>query len=154
MKFIVKLALVLVLAGIGYGAWWWKGYQHRRELVRLEEATGEQVFRAFFAGISPGLIAGRTDGLEVAGNTLLNSPKVAFVHVLRPKGEVLYSSDVRLRRGAEVGERGEWALAARELTSRKGELPNTTELAAPISAPDGVVAVLWLGYRVGRPSLP
>jgi hypothetical protein len=165
--------LVILLVGVLiWGVWVWQEGRREHELAEAAErhaaevadlkakaefwaealAAGEAqaVFRAFQAGIAPDLLAGRPESVEMAAVTLLGLPGIEFVHVLRPGGEVLYSSDAKLVAEGTAGERGAWALAAAEPTARAGATRGVTEIAAPLTGAAGPVACLWLGYRTAQ----
>ncbi len=114
---------------------------------RLAASEAEAVFRAFAAGIQGSALAQQKGMLDVAKGSLLRLPHVAFVHVLGPDGKVLTSSNGKYEVAGRADNRAEWALQANDLKTRQGDLPGTTEIAAPFQGASGRVAVLWLGYK-------
>ncbi len=168
-RLLIEIAVVLLVALAGYGAWWWCSRQAERgaeELARDYEARiesvqqicetwaaamaaeqAEAVLRSFAAGVYPSLMEGRPgEELDVAVGAFLELPGVEFAHLLEPEGGVLASSDRKFTVLGEVSERADWALGATELTSRQGERAGTVELAAPILSTEGTEAILWLAY--------
>ena len=168
-RLLIEIAVVAVVALVGFGAWWWCDRQLERSVGEVERdyqariATLEQncelwadalaakqseaVLRAFAGGVYPSLIEDRAGGeLDVAIGALLELPGVEFAHLLTPDGLVLTSSDRKFTVLGEVAGRADWALGATELTSRPGERPGTLELAAPILSTEGTEAILWLSY--------
>jgi hypothetical protein len=168
-RLLIEIAVVLVVALAGYGAWWWCSrqaagsaaelaleYEARSTTLRqncelwaaaMAAQQAEAVLRSFAAGAYPSLMAERPgEELDVAVGAVLELPGVQFAHLLAPDGAVLTSSDRKFTILGEVGERAEWALGATELTSRQGDDRGTLELAAPILSTEGVEAILWLGY--------
>lgn len=165
----IEIAVVAVVALIGFGAWWWCARQASRSVGEVERdyqariATIEQncelwagalaakqseaVLRAFGAGVYPSLIGDEpgTD-LDVAIGALLELPGVELAHLLAPDGTVIASSDRKFTVMGEVSARADWALGAVELTSRPGERAGTLELAAPILSSAGTEAIFWMGY--------
>lgn len=114
--------------------------------ARLAEDQAEAVFQAFAAGIQPAVMAGSKDALLVSKQQLLHLPQLAFVHLLKPDGTVIFSSDEKLTTAGAAGERARWALSAPEMMRRPGEIEGTLELAAPIEGLTETEAVLWMGY--------
>lgn len=165
----IEIAVVLVVALIGWGAWWWcarqsdrrvdevtADYEARVETVRqncevwaasMAAEQAEAVLRAFGAGAYPSLMsASGGEDLDVAIGALLELPGVEFAHLLGADGRVITSSDRKFTILGEVGERADWALGVTELTSRRGDRAGTVELAAPILSTAGTEAILWLSY--------
>lgn len=168
-RLFIEIAVVLLVALIGYAAWWWCSRQAERsaqELAMDYEARiatvrqncefwaasmaaqqAEAVLRAFAAGAYPSLMADRPgEELDVTIGAVLELPGVQFAHLLDPGGAVLASSDRKLTILGEVGERGDWALGVTELASRQGDRAGTVELAAPVLSTVGTEAIVWLGY--------
>lgn len=114
---------------------------------RLAASQAEAVFRAFAAGIQGSALAQQKEILALAKGSFLRLPHVAFVHVLAPDGRVLASSNGQYEVAGRADARAEWALQAVDLQSRPGDLPGTTEVAAPFQGGSGRAAVLWLGYK-------
>lgn len=112
-------------------------------------AQGEVVLRAFSAGISPAVLAGRREGVEIAAVSLLHAPGIAGIHVLGLDGAVLYSSDAKLAATGDAAYRGDWALQVSELTSRPSTRPGVIDIATPIVNAGKPLAVAWLEYDVG-----
>jgi hypothetical protein len=170
-RILVELLIVVILGGAVYGAWAYQDRRRREELAAqaataaataadlrgkaqfwaeaLTASEAEAVFRAFLAGIAPAVLAARDESVEQSAVALLDLRGIDFVHLLRPDGSVLYSSDAKLATAGSAGERGAWALAASELTTRAGDTRGVTEIAAPVMGPDGPAAFLWIGYRTG-----
>ncbi len=166
---LIEIVVGLLLAAVAWGLWWWGGHNCEQALAgqaekyqaqirdlrvksdfwasELVASEAEAAFRAFVAGISPAVLGGRNDSADLAVGALLELPGVDFVHLLRPDGEVVSSSDRKLTAAGNAADRAGWALAASEVLSRQGDTRGVTELAAPIPGPDGPVAFLWLGYR-------
>jgi len=115
----------------------------------VASAQGEIVLRAFAAGISPAVLAGRREGVEMAAVSLLHAPGIAGIHVLGLDGTVLYSSDAKLAATGDAAYRGDWALQVSELTTRPSTRPGVTEFAMPIVNAGEPLAVAWLEYDVG-----
>ena len=110
----------------------------------------QAVFHAFAAGIQPAVLAGRADSLEQAKAQILQVPEISFVHVIRPDGVVLMSSDDKYSTtGRADDDQAAWALSASDLVTRAGSVPGTLELAAPILGSTGPRAVLWMGIKQG-----
>jgi hypothetical protein len=147
-RFLVRAGWGLLVVVLLAGAWKLQGWRCQRELTEQARLEGQRVFRAFLAGSAPTVIAGRVDSFELSALTFLTTSRVAFLHLLAADGRVIYSSDVRLRGQASAGERAAWALKASELHTREGTSASLLEIAAPISAPEGPLAYLWLGYRL------
>lgn len=127
----------------------------------VADHAAQSIFHAFAAGIQPAVLAGRTDSLQQAKAQILQIPEVSFVHVLRPDGAVLMSSDDKYSTtGRADDERAAWALAASDLVTREGSVAGSVELAAPIVGSTGPRAVLWMGIKrrslldSTRPKLP
>ena len=114
----------------------------------VARAQGEVVLRAFAAGISPAVLAGRREGVEIAAVSLLHVPGIAGIHVLGLDGAVIYSSDAKLVATGEAEYRGNWALQASELISRPSTRPGVLEVAIPIVNAGQPIAVAWLEYDV------
>ncbi len=177
------LILLLVLAAAAGGFWGARELERRRcakekaelrvlqsqalRAVRTEAESwadaiarrqAEAVLRAFVAGVFPSILADRREGLTISSTSLLRVPGVEGIHVLRPDGEILYSSNVKMTTTGEVGESGSWALAAPELTTRAGARQGSLELAVPLVDAGQVLAVVWLEYGLdsirdaGRPA--
>lgn len=168
-RLLIEAAIVLVVALIGFGAWWWcarqsdrsareiaADYETRIETVRqncelwaasMAAKQAEAVLRAFGAGAYPSLMsAAGGEDLDVAIGALLELPGVEFAHLLAADGRVITSSDRKYTILGEVSERADWALGVTELTSRRGDQAGTVELAAPILSTVGTEAILWLSY--------
>lgn len=110
----------------------------------------QAIFHAFAAGIQPAVLAGRADSLEQAKAQILQVPEVSFVHVIRPDGVVLMSSDDKYSTtGRADDDQASWALSASDLITRAGAVPGTEELAAPILGSTGPRAILWMGIKQG-----
>ena len=159
---------LLVIAAVGYGAWWWLGIEHRADLqeqkdqltaehqVELKkakdavaaalssEATAAAV--AFASGIEALAADERWQAVDRAALRLLELPGVAFVHVLAPDGTVHVSSDRKVLATGQAGPRAGWALEADGVVQRAGQL-QTLEVALPLRAGEEKIAVVWLGYR-------
>lgn len=168
-RFFVQAAIILVLVALVVGVWWWKDGQRQRQLDEqaalhagevadlrtkaefwaeaLAAGEAEAVFSAFTAGVAPSVLANRVDSVEIAAGALLELHGIEFVHVVRPDGTVIYTSDRKLTTAGTAGERLAWALSTTELTSRDSDVRGVTELAAPLANPDGPVAYIWIGYR-------
>jgi len=169
MKRALWEALVVVVAGLAiFGVWKWGEVATERALTeqaeenavtvdrlersaldwtgRLAEDQAEAVFRAFAAGIQPAVLAGSQDALLVSKQQLLYLPNLAFVHLLKPDGAVIFSSDEKMTLAGRAGERARWALSAPELMRRPGEREGTLELAAPIKGLTETEAILWMSY--------
>lgn len=168
-RLLIEIAVVLVVALVGFTAWWWCARQSERsarELAVDYEARiatvrqncefwaasmaaqqAEAVLRAFAAGAYPSLMADRPgEELDVTIGALLELPGVQFAHLMGPEGEVLASSDRKFTIMGELGERADWALGVTELASRQADRAGVVELAAPILSTAGTEAILWLGY--------
>ncbi len=115
--------------------------------AQLAEDQAKAVFRAFAAGIQGSAIAQQKGVLDMAKGGLLQMPRIAFVHVLTADGRVLMSSDEKYEVSGRADGRAAWALQAADLTTRAGDLPGTTELAAPFKGGTDGSAVLWMGYK-------
>lgn len=168
-RLILEIVVVLVLALIGWGAWWYYTRDYGR---RMDEVTGdyearvetvrqncevwasamaaeqaEAVLRSFAAGAYPSLMgASGGEDLDVAIGALLELPGLDFAHLLGADGRVITSSDRKFTILGEVADRADWALGVTELTSRRGDRPGTVELAAPILSTAGTEAILWMSY--------
>ncbi len=114
---------------------------------RLAASEATAVFRAFAAGIQGATLGQQKGMLDMAKGSLLRLPHVAFIHVLAPDGKVLTSSNGKYAVAGKADARASWALQAADLQTRPGDLPGTTEVAAPFQGASGRVAVLWLGYK-------
>lgn len=168
-RLLIEIAVVLVVALIGFTAWWWCArqaersaqeiaidYEARITTVRqncefwaasMAAQQAEAVLRAFAAGIYPSLLAERPgEELDVTIGALLELPGIEFAHLVAPEGSVIASSDRKLTILGDVGERGAWALGVTELSSRQGDREGVVELAAPILSTAGTEAIAWLGY--------
>ncbi len=168
-RLLIEGAIVLVVALIGFGAWWWcarqsdrsareiaADYEARIETVRqncelwagsMAAQQAEAVLRSFAAGAYPSLMsAPGGENLDVAIGALLELPGVEFAHLLAADGRVITSSDRKFTILGQVPERADWALGVTELTSRPGDRAGTVELAAPILSTAGTEAILWLSY--------
>jgi hypothetical protein len=168
-RLLIEIAVVLLVALIGYGAWWWCSRQAERSVAELSvdyEARiatvrqncelwaasmaaqqAEAVLRSFAAGVYPSLMADREgEDMDVAIGALLELPGVEFAHLIGADGTVLASSDRKFTILGVIGERADWALGVTELTSRQGDRAGTLELAAPILSTAGTEAIVWLGY--------
>jgi hypothetical protein len=127
----------------------------------VADHSAQSIFHAFAAGIQPAVLAGRSDSLQQAKAQILQVPEVSFVHVIRPDGVVLMSSDDKYSTtGKAEDERATWALSATGLVTRQGAVAGTVEIAAPIVGSTGPRAVLWMGIKrqslldSARPKLP
>lgn len=168
-RLLIEIAIVVVVALIGFGAWWWcarqsdavareiaADYEARIDTVRqncevwaasMAAEQAEAVLRSFAAGAYPSLMSGRGgENLDIAVGALLELPGVEFAHLLGGDGRVITSSDRKFTIMGEVPDRAQWALGVSELASRRGDRPGTVELAAPILSTAGTEAVLWMGY--------
>lgn len=168
-RLLIEIAVVLVVALIGFTAWWWCARQSERAVAEvavdyearittvrqncefwaasMAAQQAEAVLRAFAAGAYPSLMADRPDEeLDVAIGALLELPGVQFAHMIGPDGAVLASSDRKFTILGDIAERGDWALGVTELTSRQGDRAGVVELAAPVLSTAGTEAILWLGY--------
>lgn len=163
---LATIGLVLVAGGAAYGAWklqdrnWSYRLEQQKELHAREttalitqaqgwaEAVAKrnatQLLRAFVAGIQPSLLAERSESLEQACVTLLRIEGVRAIHLLRPDGTVIYSSDAKFATGGSVDDRATCALAATELTARPGNEPHVVEMATPLADSGTVVAFVWM----------
>lgn len=113
---------------------------------QIARDQGRAVLRSFAAGITPDILTGRRESLEISAVGLLRVTGVKGVHLLGPEGLLLYSSDAKLGTTGNTGEGGAWAFAAAELTSRPSSAPGVTELAVPILDGGRKVAVVWLEF--------
>ncbi len=138
------LVLLVVLA---MAATWrvqeWRCRQRLHENARLE---AQRVCRAFVSGVAPLVIASRQDSFELAALSFRTTSRVGFLELLDAEGKSLYTSRPGTLAGRDVGLR--WVLERRQLGTRPGERPDEIEVAAPIAAPEGPIAFLWLGYRL------
>lgn len=119
-------------------------FAERAHEFEVEEARA--IFRSFESGIRSAVTSRWGNYVSSAKSHLLEETKVTFVHILTPSGLVLSSSDEKLARGGRIDERGEWALAANEVTARDGALEGLIEIAGPVGGSGRPVAFLWLGY--------
>ncbi len=119
-------------------------FERRSHEYRVHEA--EAVFRAFEAGVRTAVASRWGNYVKRAKSDLLEESRVTFVHILTPAGFVLASSDEKIARTGRIGELGDWARAATELSVRDGAVEGSIELAGPVGAPGRPVAFLWLGY--------
>lgn len=124
----------------------------------LARAQGEALLRAFVSGISPAILTGRMESLEIASSSLLRVTGISGIHIISPAGKVQYSSDAKLATTGELGEGGVWALAATEMVSRDGSQAGTREYAVPLISTGKVLAVIWMEFSeaavrdAGKPS--
>jgi hypothetical protein len=170
-RLLIEIAVVVVVALIGFVAWWWCARQSDARVAEVQAQSdariaaaaesaelwasslaarqAETVLRAFAAGLYPQLLVSDTggEGFDIAIGALLELPGVDFVHILGPDGSVLASSDRKFMVAGAVGDRADWALGTTQLASRRGNLPGTIELATPILSTEGVEAIAWLGYN-------
>ncbi len=134
--------------------------RHDRKIAELRAAAerwadsvartqGETIVRAFAAGISPAVLAGRREGVEIAAVSLLHVPGIAGIHVLGLDGTVLYSSDAKVVATGAAEYRGQWALQVSEFTSRPSARTGVIDMAVPIVNAGQPLAVAWLEYDVG-----
>jgi hypothetical protein len=112
----------------------------------LASSQAEAVLRSFVAGIAPSILAERRESVEMSAVSLLRIPGVEGIHVLRPDGNVVYSSDAKLVTTGEGGNKAAWALAANELVSRPSPRPGSIDLAAPITDAGKALSVVWLEF--------
>ena len=174
-RWLWEALILLVIAAVGYGVWWWLGIEHRADLQAQKdqlttehqaelkkakqavaaalssEATAAAV--AFSSGIGALVAEERWQDVDEAALQLLELPGVAFVHVLAPDGTVRVSSDRKLLATGRAGPRAKWALESDGVVQRAGQL-ETLEVALPFRAESAreesageKLAVLWLGYR-------
>ena len=134
--------------------------EHRGVLRRFEDeqrsaadahrrGQAEAVFRGYAAGLQPAAVEGWRRFLGASRDELTrNDPKVAFVHLVTPSGQVLTSTDADVTARGRLDETGDWVLASEVLTTRNGE-GDLIELAGPVLQGDRPVAYLWMGYDVG-----
>ena len=131
--------------------------QQTQELSRLQSEAdaridamartqGGIVLQAFAAGISPAVLAGRREGVEIAAVSMLHVPGIAGIHVLALDGSVIYSSDAKLAATGEGSYRGSWALEVTQLTSQPSTRPDVLDIAVPIVSTGTPQAVTWLEY--------
>jgi hypothetical protein len=116
----------------------------------LVEAEAAAVARAFAAGIHPMVVTERRDSLQASVGALVHLPGVNFVHVLKPDGRILASSDDVARTRGQTDERGAWAAGAHDLTSRQGGVAGTTEVAVPVAGAEEPMAIVWIAYETDR----
>lgn len=167
----VEALIILVLVLAGLGVWWWKDRETANRLAQEERlcqvqvadlreqaetwardlASGQAtaVFRAFAAGVQPAVLADRRESLDQAVTSLLGLPGIEAAHILAADGEVLASSDKKLITTGRIDERGAWVLATTELTTRPGDRPDVTEVAAPVVGAAGPAGFLRISYRTG-----
>jgi hypothetical protein len=167
-RFAIESLIVLVLALVAAGIWWFKD----REVARAEEDAAARIVaqareaerwaddlaaheaevaaRSFAAGIAPQVLAERRESVDQSVLSLLEIQDVVFVHVLDPEGGVIASSDRKLMTTGVAGEEASWALAATELTTRPSDRPGILEVAAPIVGPTEAKGYLWMGYDTAR----
>lgn len=168
----IEVATLILLVGALAGIWLWAAHERREALVAqaarcndtlegiraetdgwteaLAQGQAEASFRAAAAGIHADVLSGRTEALQVAVAELLRLPGVVFVHLLKPDGSTLVSSNQKYTETGRAGERAAWALGVQDFSIRMGDLPGTTELASPIKDAAGVKAVLWMAYDTSR----
>lgn len=168
-RLLWEIVIVLILGAAIYGVWRWSAMETTRKLeaeqtqwqtkllavqrhaeehqanAARDQATA--VFRAFVAGIQPAIFAGRTEAITQSVNQLLSLPRIAFVHVLKPTGEVMATSNGKYASAGRADERANWALGLKAMASRQGELSGTVEVAGPIVGGSGPLAVVWLSYK-------
>lgn len=114
----------------------------------LAGQQAEVVLRSFVSGITPSILAERRESVELSAVGLLRIPGVDGIHVLRPDGSVVYSSDGKLVSTGQAGEQGAWASAVTELASRPGARTGVVEIAMPITDSGKNLAVVWLEFGV------
>ncbi|MCP4202159.1 MAG: hypothetical protein GY769_09510 [bacterium] len=119
-------------------------FERRSHEYRVREA--EAVFHAFEAGVRSAVASRWGNYANRAKSNLLEDSRVSFVHILTPAGLILASSDEKMARTGRVDERGDWALATTELTTRDGTVEGSIELAGPMYTNGRPIAFLWLGY--------
>jgi len=168
-RLLWEVIIVLILGAAIYGVWRWSAVETTRKLEaeqtqwqtkllavehRAQESQANAardqataVFRAFVAGIQPAIFAGRSEAITQAVNQLLSLPRIAFVHVLTPSGEVLATSNGKYASAGRADERASWALGLKEMGTRQGELSGTVEVAGPIVGGSGPLAVVWISYK-------
>ncbi|PKN12559.1 MAG: hypothetical protein CVU69_07215 [Deltaproteobacteria bacterium HGW-Deltaproteobacteria-4] len=163
----VLVALVCIAAGAAAGWYFEHGRSvkeataaaelHRAQLTTLRgEATqwaetlagrqAEAVLWSFVSGITPSILTGRRESIEISAVSLLRIPGVEGIHVLRPDAAVDYSSDAKLATTGEGGEKAAWATAATELISRPSPQPGSLDLAAPVIDAGKILAIVWLEF--------
>lgn len=167
----VEALIIVILILAAAGIWWWKERELGTRLseeaescrgevalvhkqgeawaTRLAASEATAAFRAFAAGVQPAVLTGRRDNLDQAVSALLDVPGIDAVHIVNAQGEILASSDRKLLATGQIGERGAWVLATTALTTRAGDRPGVTELAAPVVGAAGPAGFLWIGYRTG-----
>lgn len=168
-RLLWEVIIVLILGAAIYGVWRWSAMETTRKLEaeqtqwqtkllavehRAEESQANAardqataVFRAFVAGVQPAIFAGRSEAIAQSVNQLLSLPRIAFVHVLTPTGEVMATSNGKYASAGRADERANWALGLKAMASRPGELSGTVEVAGPIVGGSGPLAVVWLSYK-------
>jgi hypothetical protein len=129
-----------------------------REWARnLASQRGQDVLRAFAAGLTPLLLSDQQTAMSIAGSSLLRLHGVQGVAILRTDGKVLYASDAKLTVSEDGNEQSHWALQAREFASRNSYQPDVVEMALPINDAGKVLAVVWLAYdtrKITEPARP
>lgn len=171
-RLLAEIIAVVLFGLIVFGLWKWTAWRqadaiaeqsavHERRLAEVVQerdrllnemahTQGELVLRAFAAGLRPAILAERRVDIDGAIEDLIGIADVTFVHVLRPDGAVIASSDRKLTATGHADERAAWALGVSAPISRQGMLPGTVESAMPIGgAEEGVVAIVWLAYESG-----
>ncbi len=168
-RLLWEIVIVLILGAAIYGVWRWSAMETTRKLEaeqtqwqtkllavehKAEESEANAardqataVFRAFVAGIQPAIFAGRSEAITQSVNQLLSLPRIAFVHVLTPTGEVMATSNGKYAAAGRADERANWALGLKAMASRQGELSGTVEVAGPIVGGSGPLAVVWISYK-------
>lgn len=164
------LRLVLLLLGlVAAGLWQWSERSAAGERVRLTEeadarvaaceassaatvarlAAGEAeaVARAFTSGINPQVLAGDRSAVDTAIGQLVQLSKVAFVHVVGADGNVLATSDRKVKETGTAGEVGDWARSVEHVTSRDSTTRGMVEVAVPVDGAGARVAVVVVGYQ-------
>lgn len=168
-RILAEVLAVIILSAIAYGLWQW---QENRRIDQLAEQStrydrqigtlndraefwaegmaaseAQAVFRAFRAGLAPSLLTGSDEPVQQAATQLLFLPEIDFVHILRPDGEVIYTSDAKLVATGSRVRRNSWALGVGEMAVRESDTQGVTEVAGAVQGPEGSVAYLWIGYR-------
>jgi hypothetical protein len=134
--------------------------RHRDEIDTLRQSWDElsairaqeqakAIFSAFEAGIHTAAAARWGRYLDNARDGLMEQPAVTFVHLVTLQGRVITSSDSELAATGRLDERGDWALAAQQLSSRTEGGVASFELAAPVLERGQPVAILWIGFDLG-----
>ena len=166
---LIEVSVLVVLVALAAGIWWWKDRARANAVAELEAAhtarveevvaaadfwaetlvagEAESVFRSFVAGIAPAILGGRTDSVDLAVVALLDLPGVEYADVVAGDGAVISSSDRKVVSTGSLGDRAEWVLASAEVRSRASATSGVTEVAGPISGPDGPRAFVVVGYR-------